>query len=395
MNQITRYLITVLTVFVFLTAVFLVLVITKFIIKAKKNDFKGKLAFRGKPEQIDINKNIHNLKHNSYRNIDESPIKGEKIYKYDNGDVYKGEFINEKRNGFGVCIFNNKERYEGLWKDDKMHCVGKYTYNDGSVYSGDFKHGLIEGMGRYRYANEEIYKGYFINNKRNGKGSLYYRDGSKYIGMWENDAQCGEGKLTKPNGDVYKGEFKDGKFNGKGEYTFLNGSKYTGEFKDNVYHGHGCYVEINGDIYEGEYRYGCKRGYGILKTRSNGTYDGEFKDDLFNGRGRYTYMDKSIYEGDFKDHKRDGIGTYICQSYKYIGEWKHDAKGQVGSYYLSSQVVIDVIIENNKITEGIYKFKDEEEQYLYNIELSNEEYIFENIETYLKRKNKKLEKSYE
>ena len=33
-----------------------------------------------------------------------------KFIKYDNGDLYKGEFINGKRQGFGVCIFANKER---------------------------------------------------------------------------------------------------------------------------------------------------------------------------------------------------------------------------------------------------------------------------------------------
>ncbi len=47
-----------------------------------------------------------------------------------------------EKNGFGIYIFSSKEKYEGLWKDDKMHGIGKYTYRDGSIYTGEFKYGL-------------------------------------------------------------------------------------------------------------------------------------------------------------------------------------------------------------------------------------------------------------
>ncbi len=44
-------------------------------------------------------------------------------------------------------FFSSKEKYEGLWKDDKMHGIGKYTYKDGSIYTGEFKYGLKNGLG--------------------------------------------------------------------------------------------------------------------------------------------------------------------------------------------------------------------------------------------------------
>ncbi|MGL5317010.1 MAG: hypothetical protein ACRC92_27370, partial [Peptostreptococcaceae bacterium] len=81
--------------------------------------------------------------------------------------------------------------------------------------------------------------------------------------------------------------------------------------------------------------------------------------------------------------------TYTCRSYKYIGEWKDDFKGEIGTYHLPNQVTLDVIIKDKQIVEGTYKLKDEEEKYIYNINLENinEETVMENIEDYLKRKN--------
>ena len=86
---------------------------------------------------------------------------------------------------------------------------------------------------------------------------------------------------------------------------------------------------------------------------------------------------------DFKRGERDGIGTCICGLYKYIGEWKNNKKGKIGTYYLSSKVIIDIVIEND-ILNGIYKINDEE-KYINNIDLNviEEKDMLENIEKYL------------
>jgi hypothetical protein len=44
---------------------------------------------------------------------------GHRIYKYDNGDIYEGEFKNCKRNGHGIFKFSNGDFYEGEFKNDK------------------------------------------------------------------------------------------------------------------------------------------------------------------------------------------------------------------------------------------------------------------------------------
>ena len=35
-----------------------------------------------------------------------------------NGDVYEGEWLEDKANGYGVFIDSQNARYEGMWKDD-------------------------------------------------------------------------------------------------------------------------------------------------------------------------------------------------------------------------------------------------------------------------------------
>ena len=35
-----------------------------------------------------------------------------------NGDVYEGNWVNDKANGFGVFIDTNNAVYEGEWLDD-------------------------------------------------------------------------------------------------------------------------------------------------------------------------------------------------------------------------------------------------------------------------------------
>ena len=59
--------------------------------------------------------------------------------------IYKGEYKNNKRNGYGILlkIKNEKEikEYEGYWKDDKMHGKGEENLHDGTFYIGEWKNG--------------------------------------------------------------------------------------------------------------------------------------------------------------------------------------------------------------------------------------------------------------
>ena len=40
---------------------------------------------------------------------------------YENGARFKGDFVGGKREGWGLLLFSNGDRYEGEWHHDCMH----------------------------------------------------------------------------------------------------------------------------------------------------------------------------------------------------------------------------------------------------------------------------------
>ena len=150
MESIKSYFQIVFLIFILLSSIFigfknLVLIIE--IKKGKQKNFNFRCTTKQniifpvrKSEYFESNKENHN---SNIQNRKQEKNERYEIIKYDNGDAYKGELVNGKRNGFGVCIFKNKDRYEGLWKDDLMHSIGKYIYKDGATYSGDFRLGIF------------------------------------------------------------------------------------------------------------------------------------------------------------------------------------------------------------------------------------------------------------
>lgn len=78
---------------------------------------------------------------------------GKLVYK--NGDVYEGQFKDDKRDGegkiqansLGVMIYKNGEKYDGQWSDDKKGPQGTHYYLDGSKYEGDIANNMKEGHG--------------------------------------------------------------------------------------------------------------------------------------------------------------------------------------------------------------------------------------------------------
>ena len=61
-----------------------------------------------------------------------------------NGNLkYEGDFINDKANGYGKCIYENGEYYIGECKNGSRHGKGKIYYKNGNIlYVGEFFEGI-------------------------------------------------------------------------------------------------------------------------------------------------------------------------------------------------------------------------------------------------------------
>lgn len=82
---------------------------------------------------------------------------------------FKGEWKNDKKNGFGIQIYQNGDKYEGEWRNNKRH--GK-----GTLWRKNNKGKLIrEYTGEWKY------------DKKWGLGTMYFDNCNRYDGCWEDD----------------------------------------------------------------------------------------------------------------------------------------------------------------------------------------------------------------
>ena len=58
-------------------------------------------------------------------------------------EVYKGEWKNDLRSGYGVCERSDGLRYAGEWLDNKKHGYGITYFKDGTKEEGRYKHNVL------------------------------------------------------------------------------------------------------------------------------------------------------------------------------------------------------------------------------------------------------------
>ena len=182
---------------------------------------------------------------------------------YFNGDSYVGEVDgNGLKSGHGILKRTNGNVYDGEFKDDRRHGKGKLTWaagtmHGGDIYEGEYKEGLMNGKGKLTFTNGDIYEGEF-------------KDGKRHV----------RGKYTWADGDVYDGEFKDGKRHGQGKFTWADGSvnegdMYEGEYKNDRKHGRGKLTSADGSVvYDGMWFEGKRDEFGLQTRTANANGEG-------------------------------------------------------------------------------------------------------------------------
>jgi len=151
---------------------------------------------------------------------------------YYDGSYYKGELKEIEnsdciRHGYGVMTYaDGKSSYNGYYKDNLKHGIGKYVSRDGSSYEGEYIKGFRCGKGKYISQNENksfIYEGEWENDLKHGNGKYLYKEKynndildynnsnnnlefyeEEFEGTWVNDEKNGKGELR------IKGVWNDG-----------------------------------------------------------------------------------------------------------------------------------------------------------------------------------------
>ena len=79
----------------------------------------------------------------------------------DRADVYEGEVdgAGSTRAGQGRCTYANGDVYEGQWREDKRSGRGWVQFKDSSFYEGEFVADMMEGQGKYRFSHGDVFEG--------------------------------------------------------------------------------------------------------------------------------------------------------------------------------------------------------------------------------------------
>ena len=141
---------------------------------------------------------------------------GKGIYRWDDGTVYDGEWLDDDRHGLGVERIADGNIYEGEYRADKASGHGIYRYADGEIYERGWLNDLRSGYGIYHHADGHIYEGGMLNGLSSGYGIMRYANGRVYEGQWLNDKSSGHGVMRGADGTIIEeGRYLDDKYVGK------------------------------------------------------------------------------------------------------------------------------------------------------------------------------------
>lgn len=152
-------------------------------------------------------------------------------YSNNNNHLYKGDFVNDLREGMGIDE-SSGAKYIGDFVADKKTGKGKITFESGDTYEGDFVQNAFNGNGHYKWKNGHEYIGEYKDGMFNGKGLYKWSEKEYYKGDYKNGIKEGNGELKYPTGKKFICPFVNGKPNGVGTYEDGKGNKCQVEFVD-------------------------------------------------------------------------------------------------------------------------------------------------------------------
>ena len=133
---------------------------------------------------------------------------------------YEGQFSFDKKNGKGEIILNTGDVYKGEFKNNKITGFGHYIWNNNNhEYIGNFLNGKFHGEGFYKWGKSQYFKGRYINGVKEGRGEIGFNDGKKCFINFINGKPYGKGTLIDIDGSVIEAEFESEKLKNNNENT--------------------------------------------------------------------------------------------------------------------------------------------------------------------------------
>jgi hypothetical protein len=154
------------------------------------------------------------------------------------GTVYNGEWLNDRRDGFGIFRWLDGSQYNGEWTDDKITGNGRKYFTDGRLYNGLFVDGKMDGKGTMTYPDGYECTCIWVDDKRNGRCRFKCPTGEiRKVNMTDDVFADDNMEIKWPNGSIYKGKHKNIMMDGKGQIVYKNGIIIDGEWKDDKKNG--------------------------------------------------------------------------------------------------------------------------------------------------------------
>eukprot|EP01062_Namystynia_karyoxenos_P070060 TRINITY_DN65439_c0_g1_i1.p1 TRINITY_DN65439_c0_g1~~TRINITY_DN65439_c0_g1_i1.p1 ORF type:complete len:158 (+),score=44.61 TRINITY_DN65439_c0_g1_i1:85-558(+) len=131
----------------------------------------------------------------------------------------------EDEEGEGKFIFDDGSSYEGWFRrvaqeGHEGKVVQRHTGTEpgrtgtmvegGNVYVGQWSEDRMEGFGEFTFDSKAKYKGHWVNNRFEGTGCYLWPDGSFYEGQWRANKMHGEGTYQDVHGKRWHGRFYNG-----------------------------------------------------------------------------------------------------------------------------------------------------------------------------------------
>jgi len=131
---------------------------------------------------------------------------------FDNKYLYTGEWKEGLKHGKGQLI-TEKIKYSGKFENDLFNGnKGVLCDEKGNIYEGDFINGKFEGYGHYKMSNGDNYIGQFKNGFFDGKGQLTDKKGNVFNGNFVKGKREGYGLIVNNKGETIEGKYKNGIF---------------------------------------------------------------------------------------------------------------------------------------------------------------------------------------